>query len=559
MTLSMSRRLDDIEPSILAMSGKLEKSVYGVVDRVDGNGKIYYKRKWRGTIGKMEATDETPTISIIEKLEPMILKHKKHKCMYGGRAGTKSIFAMNAMIGDVNSNASKVFVLRERMKSLRNSIYAGIESQIKTLGVSGFRPVPSLWEIKHKAGGLFSFGGLQNVIDMKGMFKYKFFLLEEAARTSQHAIDVLGPTLRGVPGAELWYVWNNESSNDPMSIQFINPYQSELDKCGYYEDEHHMVIKVGYRDNPWFEYDQSLREEHAKDLKRKNSGLMSASRYNHMWEGAMNDDISNSVIETDWFDACIDAHKREGFAFEAKGAVVAACDPSDTGKDATGFIVRHGSVVYRVEEIDGIDGNRKFDIACREAKHENADSFGWDCDGMGALLRDQASAAFAGTKVHTFMYKGSESINMPEAIFEQAEDYSIKGEKRNKDVFRNKKAQNIIKLASRIRRTYDFVVNGSYHHPDSLISFDSETISPEMMAKLRSEACRTPLKPSDTISFYTKEEMRRGIPQSDGSSIKIPSPNLFDPLVLSWDDSSIIHNIVKVDLSSIRSRKVNHW
>ena len=252
----------------------------------------------------------------------------------------------------------------------------------------------------------------------------------------------------------------------------------------------------------------------------------------------MNDEISNSVIEPDWFDACIDAHKKKGF--DAKGAVVASCDPSDVGKDPTGFSVRHGVVFTTIKEIEGEDGNRKFDIACREAKQANCDSFGWDCDGMGALLRDQAGANFAGTKVHTFMYKGSESVNRPNEIFTEAGDYSIKGQPKNKDVFANKKAQNIIAFANRVKRTYECVVHGKYTDPDTMVSFDSETIDPAMLSKLRAECCRMPLKPADTIKFYTKEEMRKGITQPDGSKIKIPSPNLFDSVKQSFDDSSII-------------------
>ena len=61
-----------------------------------------------------------------------------------------------------------------------------------------------------------------------------------------------------------------------------------------------------------------------------------------------------------------------------------------------------------------------------------------------------------------------------------------------------------------------------------------------MLEKIKAEACKTPTKPGDTIKFYTKEELRRGIQMPDGSRVKIPSPNLFDAAVLSFDNSSII-------------------
>lgn len=534
----LRKRLSQIAPVIKAQSGHVEETVYGVVDKINDDGTPHFIRKWKGVIGNMRPTDEEPTVYVIEKLEPVILKHKKYKCLYGGRAGTKSIMVMDTVIGDVNANGSKVFVLRERMKSLKDTIYAGIVGRISSLDIRGFTPVPSEREVRHKNRGKITFGGMQNIIDMKGSFEYKYFLMEEAARTSQTTIDTLGPTLRGVDGAELIYVWNPESANDPMSLEFIVPFQAQLDRDGYYEDDYHMIIKVGFEDNPWFMHDQSLREEYEKDVQKKEEGRMSESRFNHIWHGAFNDDIDNSVIKADWFDACIDAHKKLGF--EANGGKVAGFDPSDVGNDAKGYAMRHGVVFKDVREIDAEDANRAFDIASRDAKNQSVDTFGWDCDGMGALLRDQAARNFNGTKVHTFMYKGSEGVHFPDAVFKPVGDYHIRDSKKNKDVFGNKKAQNIIAFAERVYKTWEAVVHGKYCDPAELVSFDSETIPHGFMQKLRSEACRMPLKPADTFKFYTKQEMRNGIRQPDGSKIVIPSPNLFDAVVLSFDNSANI-------------------
>ena len=542
----VKKKLSMVESILKARSGNVHETVYGIVDRINKDGTPNFIRKWKGSIGNVRPTDEEPTIFVIEKLEPVILKHKKYKCLYGGRAGTKSIMVMDTVIGDVNASGSRVYVLRERIKSLKQSIYEGIEGRIKTLGISGFTPVPSQWEIRHKNTGKISFGGMQNIIDMKGSFEYKYFLMEEAARTSQQTIDTLGPTLRGIKDAELIYVWNPESSNDPMSMEFIIPYQAQLDRDGYYEDKYHMIIKVGFEDNPWFMHDQSLREEYEKDLEKKNDGRMSVARFNHIWHGMFNDDIDNSVINADWFDACIDAHKKLGF--EARGGKTCGFDPSDVGADAKGYALRHGVVFTDVYEIDAPDANRAFDIATRDAKNAGVDSFGWDCDGMGALLRDQAGRNFAGTKVHTFMYKGSESPHHPESTFKGEGDYGIRGNKKNKDVFDNKKAQNIIAFAERVRKTWEAVVLGKYHNPDELVSFDSETIPANFLQKLRSEACRIPLKPSDKIKFYTKQEMRNGIRQADGNKIVIPSPNLFDAVVLSFDNSANITEVSDIDI-----------
>jgi hypothetical protein len=61
-----------------------------------------------------------------------------------------------------------------------------------------------------------------------------------------------------------------------------------------------------------------------------------------------------------------------------------------------------------------------------------------------------------------------------------------------------------------------------------------------MLQKIKAEACKTPLKPSTGILFYTKAELRKGIALPDGSRIKIPSPNLFDALGVSLDEDATI-------------------
>lgn len=525
-----------------AASGTLEPTVYGVIDRIDKvDGELVPNilRRWVGTIGDMKPTDKEPTVLLVTKLEPFILRHKKYKNLFGGRGGMKTRFAQNVLIADVHSSGSKNYVLRERMTSLKESIYAGIETSIKRSGLGGFLSVPSKWEIRNGNGGKFTFGGMQNIIDMKGAADFKRFLIEESEKTKQSTIDTLGPTLRDMPGAELWWLWNTGSSQDPMSVEFITPYQAELDKCGFYEDDYHMIVKLTFEDNPWFKYDESLQQELDKDRQKVKRGIMSQARFDGIWYGKFNDDVAGSVIKEDWFTACIDAHIKLGI--EPLGAKIATCDPSDTGNDPCGYAARHGIVFEDIDEIEADNGNRKMDEACKRGILYGADSFGYDADGLGATLRDNVSKSFKGKKVHIYAYKGSSEIHEPEAEFKsETTELNNKAEKLfNKDVLYNKKAQNIIGFAERIFRTWEAVVEGRYHDPDTLVSFCSKSIKPEMLEKLKAEACKTPIKPSDRVRFYTKEELRRGITLPDGSRLKIPSPNLFDACIVSLDKDSI--------------------
>jgi phage terminase large subunit len=567
---SMMRKLDVLEPLIHASSGTLQPTVYGVIDRVDNiDGELVPNiiRRWVGTIGNMVPTDEEPTVLLVPKLEPLILKHKKYKCLFGGRGGMKTRFAQNVMVSDVHSSGSKVYALRERMTALRESIFAGIESTISKSGLAGFRSVESKWVIKNTNTGKIAFGGMKNVIDMKGTSEFKYFLMEESEDTKQKTIDILGPTLRDMAGAELWYLWNTGSSQDPMSKEFIIPYQAELDRDGFYEDKYHYIVKLTYEDNPWFVHDESLQQELEKDQSKVKRGIMTQARFNGMWKGAFNDDVASSVIKEDWFNACIDAHKK--LNIEPKGAIIAACDPSDTGNDPCGYVARQGIVFFNVKEIEAENGNRKMDEACKTAILDGCDSFGYDADGLGATLRDNVDKSFTGKNTHIFAYKGSHAINDPEAEFksETANLTNRDPQKKlkNKDVLFNKKAQNTLSFSERVFRTWEAVVEGKMHDPDTLISFasyDPETkqgIMPNMMEKIKAESSKVPIKPADTVKFYTKPELRKGVALPDGSRLVIPSPNLFDAAVLSFDKSSIMTHIEEIDISKINTRSSRRW
>lgn len=558
--LSLSKKLDRIEPLVSAQSGEIKETVYGIVDRVDivdGEKVPHFIRKWKGTIGNMRPTDEEPTIYCIEKLEPAIINHKKYKCFYGGRAGTKSMFAMDAMSGEVNISGCKVLCLRERMKSLKESIFAGVEGRIKDLDFGGFSSVPSNSEIRHNSGGGFSFQGMQNMTDFKSLFRYKYFLMEESARTSQHAINILGPTLRDVEGAELWWVWNPESISDPMSKEFIVPYQSELDRCGYYEDEFTMVIKVGYDDNPWFEHDTSLVTEIKKDKAKVKNGTMPKARFKHIWQGGFMDDIDNGLIKEEWFESCVDAHKKLGF--EALGGTVFSFDPADTGGDAHGYAVKHGRVFTKVGEIEAENGNRATDEACGMARNNLADYFRWDCDGLGATLRDNVTKGIDGTKIDPLMFKGSESPANPDKKFIDNDHHGIKGNPTNKQSFRNKRAQGYTILARAMRLTHEAVQKSlSGMAPaidlDDLISFDSSGM--QNKDKLKSELCRLPLKPaSGQICLYSKDEMRKGITMPNGDKLVIPSPNMGDSVMMTLFETPVI----KVDWGDDINEDDEEW
>lgn len=519
MAKKLASKLDrlEAEATTLLGSGVGKMTVYGIVDM-----NLNIVRKWIRQGNSFIESSEDATVLIPEKLEPLLLKRKKYKVIYGGRGGGKSIAVMDLLAAESKDYGSSVMCFREVQKSLKESVFKGLKGEIRRLGFEGFRVVESQGEIRHANGALFSFWGLNtNLANMKSLYGYKRFWTEEAETISQESLDTMGPTLRGIDDAEMWFTFNPKSSENPISKAFIVPFQDALLRDGYYEDDYHLIIKVGYNDNPWFMNDKTLRDELEKDRQKVKAGHMRQSKFDWIWNGEFSDDVDDAIIPSDWFDACVDAHIKLGF--KPKGQIVVAHDPSDTGPDPKGLCIRHGSVIMDVIENDTGDANAGCDWATNIAIEKNADVFTWDCDGMGVALNKQVNESISGKHMDMVMFKGSHSPDFPTQIY-QGEKSETARPKRNEDVFKNKRAQYYWWLRDRMYATYRAVKDGEYVDPDDMLSFSSEI---RHLSKLRAELCRIPrvYNGSGTIQIMTKADMK--------NKLKIPSPNLADSVMMS--------------------------
>lgn len=410
----------------------------------------------------------------------------------------------------VQTEGALVGCLREYQNSLDDSVYALLESEIKRIGIPGFKIRKN--KMEHLSGGGFRFRGIARSIDaIKSMFGFKYFWLEEGQFISDNSLKILTPTLREEE-SELWISANPMSINDPFSQRFIVPYQKELNANGYYEDDLHYIVNINYDDNPWFP--ASLEAERQHDLE-----TLPIALYKHIWEGEFNDSVEHALIMAEWFDACIDAH--EVLGIKPVGIRFSAHDPSDVGPDHKGYAFRHGSVVLDVQDMKTGDINAGCDWAVDLALRNDSDAFIWDCDGMGVGLNRQISTAFKGKHTVLSQFKGSNTPHLPDALFDAAE--SVQQQKSNKESFKNKRAQSYYMLRDRVLRTFNAVEHGIYSDPDQMISFCSDMTA---LSQLRTELCRMPTKPNSNGLFelYTKEVMK--------NKFKLESPNLGDSVMM---------------------------
>jgi phage terminase large subunit len=462
-----------------------------------------------------------PDMQLPRKLLPFVNQKKRFKIAIGGRGSGKSMSIADICLMDAQTKKIKTACFREFQNSIDDSVHSLLSEEIDRLGLKGFE----IQNNKILCGGedVFKFKGLaRNPESVKSMHGFKRFWVEEAQTISAKSLKALTPTLRE-EDSEIWMSANPQSSADPFSQRFIRPYEKELTKNGYYEDDLHLIVVINHSDNPLFPDVLKKEMEHDKET-------LSRAEYLHVWEGHFNDEVEGSIISVDWFDAAIDAHKKLGF--KGKGAIIAAFDPSDEGGDSKGYAVRHGSVILDVQEMDKGDINEGCDWACDLAHEHKVDSFVWDCDGLGAGLKRQVNSYFQGRKIELVMFKGSESPDKPKTLYAEG--------RKNEDTFRNKRAQRYWELKDRFYNTYRAVVKGDYVDPDKLISLSS---SIKDMDQLRSEICRIPKKPNANglIQIKTKIDMLK---------MGISSPNMADALMMTQHTPKIVDDEEAIGFNS---------
>ncbi len=528
--------IEAVEEQVFAATGERHSTVFGIVS-MDG----LLLRCIEYIDGSWQEVNKEPKVYLAEKMERVLKSKKRFIIVYGGRGSGKSVQCVDIAIHRIADFGHKVYGLREYQESIEDSVHSLFDAEVKRLRYEGFTVQKTT--VFHTSGGMTKYRGLSvNPESIKSASAFNLFLAEEAARLSDASLTHLTPTARnsakpGLPGStqeeakeddlrdvQMIFIANPQSKADPFSQKFLVPFWNELLRDGYYEDDLHLIVRMNYTDNPWF-MQSGLDGERLND---KNT--LSTAKYNHIWGGDFLDDVENSIIPVDWFNAAIDAHVKLGF--KPEGAIVVSLDPSDEGKDAKGLTIRQGSVILDCQAIHDVDAFMGCKIACDIARERKADHFVWDGDGMGATLRDHITRYLAGVKIQLSMFRGSSEVSNPDMIYNWSNrGAGTRNNKSNKETFYNRRAQFHWRMRDRFYNTYRAVVLGEYINPDDMISISSSVKDIDV---LRSEVCRIPLKGNNNgkIQIMSKIEMR--------DKLKISSPNMSDSIVMSLDIPDII-------------------
>ena len=538
-----------VESQITFGSGKYESTVIGFVSPLSKMLVATYH-----LVGvKWEPTIKEPTVFFPEVVKPMFLAPKRFMALIGGRGSGKTLVEGDHGLINMHDLGRNMMCIREFQSSVSDSVHAVLNSEIKRLELDNSDVTERTVKFTHNNAMARFMGLSRNPESVKSAFGFLDWWVEEAQFLSEKSLRVLTPTARkkpkkGLPGKQkeiktneidmedvrMVFCANPASSEDPFSQRFIVPFKAELDTNGIYEDDLHLIIKMNWSDNPWFD-ESGLEAERLFDLKNLPRGT-----YDWVWEGGFNDEIENGLIKPEWFDACIDAHIK--LDMKEFGVSKVTHDPSDLGNDPKATLVRKGNIITNVMQRTDLDVNEGSDWALGVAINENADQYEWDVGGMGVTLKRDVNTALDNKRITVHQFNGAAKVDHPKSIYESSGASNVIQQKTWEQVCRNLRAQCYLKLRDRVYRTYKAVVDNKMTSPDELISFSS---SCENLTTLRAELCRMPIKPrSDGLfELYTKKEMRE--------KFKVRSPNCADTLMMSERIHDIISQTEEINFASL--------
>lgn len=199
-----------------------------------------------------------------EKLAFLFEPHR-YKIAYGGRGGAKSWGFARALLIIGAQEKKRILCARETQKSISDSVHALLSDQITNLGLSAYYKIEKA-RITGVNGTEFIFAGLKhNIKNIKSVEACDIVWVEEAQSVSKTSWETLIPTIRKA-GSEIWVPFNPElDSDDTWKRWVMKPPPGA------------RVVKIGWRDNPWFTAEMRADMEHMKDT--------DLNAYDNVWEG----------------------------------------------------------------------------------------------------------------------------------------------------------------------------------------------------------------------------------------------------------------------------------
>lgn len=474
-------------------------------------------------------------IQLSEKFAPMF-RPKRIKVYFGGRGGMKTVHFTKIALLKAREKKMRFLCLREFMNSIDDSVHSALKEEIDTLGFSDFFTAQER-RITAVNGSEFKYGQLaRNLASIKSKHNFDVAWVEEAETIKAKSLETLIPTIRKA-GSELWLSFNPDDEDGAVYSQFVAPHIDIIDAQGYYEDDELYVCRVSYSDNPWLP--DELRN-HAEKMKVTNF-----KKWKHVYGGEPDMNYEDALIEPEWVEAAIDAHKKLNIT--PRGLRVTSFDPADEGSDEKALCKRHGILLEDVNSWGDGDVSDATLKAFDEAESYGSDDFIYDNIGMGAgAVKVHLRHVNEAQRMVVSGFGAGDAPDYPDSVYEPPdpnERISHRDNRTNRETFKNKRAQYWVLFANRLYRTWLAVEKGVYSDPDTLVSISSQI---PKLNQLKKELCQQQRKRTPGaryIQLISKEEMR---------AAGIRSPNMADVAIMSFANPP---RITRRKLEPVRSMR----
>jgi len=449
-------------------------------------------------------------IQIPENLS-FLFKPKRFKIMFGGRGGYKTVSASKALLFLAAREKKRVLCLREYMNSIDDSVHSALKDEIEGLNMTRHFRVTNN-QINGVNKSAFRFAGLaRNLSSIKSKHDFDIAWIEEAETTTQKSLDVLFPTIRK-NNSEIWITFNPEDEFSAV-YTLIKPFLDEVRAKGFYEDDTFYIVKTSLEDNPFAP--KELLEDSAR------MKLANPKKWLHIYGGEVYSDYKDSIIQPEWFESAKDAHLK--LNFKPMGVKSVGFDLADTG-DAKALIHRYGSVITRGSRWHDGELPDAIDRAFAECEEERNEFQVYDDDGLGKSMKVYQANVTLNKRINVIPYNGNGRVDDPEELYTEYEGQPDREKKKNKDMFRNKRAQYYWRLRDRFEATHNAVTRGIYTNPEDLISLSSTM---EDLDVLKSELVKVK-RVRGNNSFIQIQSKK------DAAKEGIKSPNMADALVMCF-------------------------
>lgn len=198
--------------------------------------------------------------------------------------------------------------------------------------------------------------------------------------------------------------------------------------------------------------------------------------------------IDGIVIPGAWVKAAINAHRKLGF--DDEGTLMSALDVADEGGDLNAYASRKGAILKRLESWGKGDTAFTTGRAIHYMQQDGSSSLQYDSIGVGAGVKGEYNRRVRDAQEKFDEAKAKKKDVKPDSILSMAligwnagmsplfkNRRFVLGDKqspRNKDLFKNLKAQGWWQLRRRFEKTHEAVVGGKDYPAEELISLPSD-------------------------------------------------------------------------------------